>query len=175
MSKKKLILKILVAGAAMIGAYKLYKHIDEENKKKEEELNKHREEVLNELEGTLHQAEEWNKDIKDITLNNEHIKPSDRAFAYTLLKDKFDAIVDAKTISAIDEARKDFEELHSILAFVNEPETIEGYLKIEMDKQLRAEKMRQERVAKEIELEKYKRIGDIIERIGTKAICNLAQ
>lgn len=175
MSKGNTLIKIVVIGATLFGAYKLYKAIDEQEKKKAEELKKHREQVLEEIEGELHQAEEWNKEIKDLTLNNENLKPSDRAYAYDISKSRYDAIVKAKSIEAIDEAREDFEELIDILMNVKDPDTLETYFKIDADKKADAERLRQEKAARDLEMEKYNKISDVIERIGTKVVCDLVR
>ncbi len=175
MSKGNTFVKIILAGVAMFGAYKLFKYVDEKEQKRAEELKAHKKEVLEEINGSLHQAEEWNKDLKDLTLNNENLKPSDRAYAYELIKEKYEAIVNAKSISAVDEARKEFEEFHSILSEVKDSETIETILKIDAEKKAQAEKLRAEKAAMDMELQKYKQIGDVIERIGSKIVCDLVQ
>lgn len=172
---KNVILKLIVAGIAMYGSYKLYKAVEKAEKEKAEKLKNHREAVMEEIDASLHQAEEWNKELKDVTLNNENLKPADRAYAYNLCKERYDAIMNAKTITAIDEARKDFEELLDILINVKEPETLEAYLKMDADKKLHEEKLREEQAARDTEMAKYKALGNVIEKIGTKVVCDLVQ
>ena len=172
---KNVIVKLLVAGAAMFGAYKLLKAVDEKQKEEAEKVRKHRETVLEEIDAELHEAEEWKGDTKDLTLNNVNLKPADRAYAYQLYKERFDAINNAKTIAAIDEARKEFEELIDILMNVTEAETIETIFKIDQDKKQRQEQLRKEKALRETELEKYRAISDVIEKIGTRVVCGLVQ
>ena len=175
MSKMSTFMKIVIAGAGLFGVYKLYKYVDEKEKQKAAELKAHKDAVLEEVNAELHQAEEWNRELKDITLNNENLKPSDRAYSYDLIKEKYAAIVNAKSIQDVDEARRDFEELHSILSEVKDPDTIETILKIDADKKAQAEKLRAEKAAMDMELQKYRQIGDVIERIGSKVVCSLVQ
>lgn len=171
MSKGRVFFKIILAGAAMFGVYKLYKEIEKYDKK----VTEHRETVLNEVDGELHEAEEWNKDIKDITLNNASLKPSDRAYSYDILKTKYDAILNGKTIKEIDSARKDFEEFLDILITVKDAETIESLLSIYAEQKNKEEKAKQEKEAREAELTKYRTIGNVIEKIGSKVVCELVQ
>ena len=168
---KNVIVKLLVAGAAMFGAYKLYQAVDKYEKEEAEKIQKHRETVLEEINAELHQAEEWKGDIKDLTLNNKNLKPSDRAYAYTLYKERFDAVNDAKTIKAIDEARKSLEELIDILMNVSDSDTLETIFKIDQEKKQRQEQLRKEKVLRDTELEKYRASSDVIEKIGTKVVC----
>ena len=172
---KKVIVKLIVAGAALVGAYKLYKAVDKYEKEQKEALENHRKQVLEEIDAEINKAEEWNKEIKDLTLNNENLKPSDRAYAYDLLKERYDAILSAKTVEDIDKARKRFEEFFDILMTVKDPETFESLFNIEAEKKAYKEKLRLEKAARDAELEKYKQIGNVIEKIGTKVVCNLVQ
>lgn len=175
MSKSNVVLKIIVAGAAMYGSYKLFKWAEKYESDRVEKLEKHRKEVLEELAAEFHEMEEWNSGLKEVTLNNTLLKPSDRAYAYDLIKEKYEAVMEAKSIEAIDSARKELEELLDILMTVKNEETVETFLKICADKRAQAEKLRQEKAAHEIEIEKYKAISGVIERIGTKVVCSLTQ
>ena len=172
---KNILVKVVLAGAALYGAYRLYKAVDKYETERKEKLKKHRETVLEEIDGELHQAEEWNKAIKDITLNNTNLKPSDRAYAYTILKEKYKAILDADSIEEIDTARREFENFYDILTTVTDPDTFETLFNIEAEKRSREEKLRQEAAEREAEIEKYKQISNVIEKIGTKVVCNLVQ
>ena len=51
---KNVIVKIILAGVAMYGTYKLLKAVDEKQKEEAEKVNKHREAVLDEIDGELH-------------------------------------------------------------------------------------------------------------------------
>ena len=172
---KNVVLKIVIAGAALFGAYKLYKAVEKYDAEQKEALEKHRKDVLEEIDGEINKAAEWNKEIKDITLNNENIKPSDRAYAYDMLKGRYESILSAKTIEDIDKARKRFEELYDILMTVKDPETFESLFNIEAEKRAYNEKLRLEKAERDAELEKYKQISGVIEKLGTKVICNLVQ
>ena len=172
---KNVVLKIIVAGAALFGAYKLYKAVEKYDSEQKEALEKHRKEVLEEIDGEVNKAAEWNKEIKDVTLNNENIKPSDRAYAYDMLKGRYESILSAKTIEDIDKARKRFEELYDILMTVKDPDTFESLFNIEAEKRAYNEKLRLEKAERDAELEKYKQISGVIEKLGTKVICNLVQ
>ena len=172
---KNVVLKIVIAGAALFGAYKLYKAVEKYDAEQKEALEKHRKDVLEEIDGEINKAAEWNKEIKDITLNNENIKPSDRAYAYDMLKGRYESILSAKTIEDIDKARKRFEELYDILMTVKDPDTFESLFNIEAEKRAYNEKLRLEKAERDAELEKYKQISGVIEKLGTKVICNLVQ
>lgn len=172
---KNVVLKIVIAGAALFGAYKLYKAVEKYDSEQKEALEKHRKEVLEEIDGEINKAAEWNKEIKDVTLNNENIKPSDRAYAYDMLKGRYESILSAKTIEDIDKARKRFEELYDILMTVKDPDTFESLFNIEAEKRAYNEKLRLEKAERDAELEKYKQISGVIEKLGTKVICNLVQ
>ena len=168
---KNIVIKLVFAGAAIFGVYKLYKAAEEYSNK----INKHREVVLEEVEAELHEGEEMNKDIKDLTLNNTNLKPADRAFSYEIYKEKYNAIINAKSIKEIDAARKDFEDFYDILINVKDSDTIESLFKIYYDKKVKDERVQQEREAREAELDKYKTIGNVIEKIGSKMVCELVQ
>lgn len=172
---KNVIVKIILAGVAMFGTYKLLKAVDEKQKEEAEKVNKHRAAVLDEIDGELHEAEGWNGEVKELTLNNTNLKPADRAYAYQLYMERYNAILNAKTISAIDEARKSFEELIDILMSVKDPETIETIFKIDQENKQKQEQLRKEKAIRDNELEKYRAIGDVIEKIGTKVVCGLVQ
>ena len=92
-----------------------------------------------------------------------------------MLKGRYESILSAKTIEDIDKARKRFEELYDILMTVKDPETFESLFNIEAEKRAYNEKLRLEKAERDAELEKYKQISGVIEKLGTKVICNLVQ
>ena len=169
------LIKIIAAGLALFGTYKIYKYLDTLEKEKQEKIEEHREEAINRVEGLLVRMDEWHTCINDVTLNNEKLKPADRAYAYTLYKEKYAAIKKAKTINAIDAALNDFEEFAKILTDTKDPETVETYLKILRDRQLHEEEVKEKKAFLDMELEKNRALVDMIEKVGTKAICNLVQ
>ena len=172
---KKLIAKIVIAGVAVYGMYKIYKETEKAEKEKAEKLKKYRDNVLEELEGTLNKMEDWYDTVEKLTLNNEKLKPADRAYAFELYKEKYQAILDAKSEKEIDKARKEFEEFLRIITETKESETVEAMLKIYSDKKALEEKIRSEQAALNVELEKNKALVNAIEKIGTKVVCGLME
>lgn len=175
MSKGNAIIKIIAVGLTLFGAYKLYKYGEKVEKEKKEELEKHRKEVLEELDGEISQAEEWHDSMKNLTVNNENLTPSDRAYAYKLYKDKVDKLMKANSIEAIDEARKDIEEFIRILTEIKDPETVGTIFEIYRNEETLKEKLRSEKAVLDADLEKNKAVVNMIEKLGTRIIYNLAQ
>lgn len=169
------IIKLVAAGAVMFGMYKLYKVLEKENKAEKDKVEAHRKEVIEEIKGELDQAEQWNKSVKDITLNNENLNASDRAYAYELFNEKFIYILKAKTIKEIDDGRNDLEEYVDIFMTTKDPETIHTLLQIDIDRKNKIEQDNATKEARAADLEKYRALGDVIEKIGTKVVCDLVQ
>ena len=169
------IIKIIAAGALMFGMYKLYKALEKENKAEHDKIEEHRKEVIEEIKGELDQAEQWSKSVKDITLNNENLNASDRAYAYELFNEKFLYILKAKTIKEIDDGREDLEEYVDIFMTTKDPETIHALLQIGIDRKNKIEQEKAAKEAREADLEKYKALGNVIEKIGSKVVCDLVQ
>lgn len=172
---KRTLIKLVVAGATIFGMYKLYEAVEKDRKEREEKLKEYRKRALEEIEGELNQVEQWYDNVKNLTLNNEKLKPSDRAYAYELYKEKYDAILKANSEVAIDAARKDLEEFLRLITETKDPETIETMFKIYSDRKAMEEKLRAEKAAIDADLEKNKAIVNAIEKIGTKVVCGLVQ
>lgn len=173
MSKTSTLIKIVVAGLTIFGTYKLYKYVAKMEEERKAELEKHREEALKEVEGEIDQMEQWYDNMKNLTLNNEKLSPSDRAYAYKLYKDKFDKLMNAGSVAAIDEARKDLEEFMRILTETKDPETVGTLFKIYAEEEAKKEKLRAEKALLDADLEKNRAVVDMIEKLGTKVICNV--
>lgn len=175
MSKGNTLIKIIVAGAAIFGAYKFIRALDKADRERKENLENHRKTVIEEIEGELHQADEFHQSITDITLNNEKLSAADRAYAYELFKEKYISVVVGKTIKEIDDARKDLEEYIDIFINTKDPETIHTFLQINIERRTKADNDKAAKEAREADIEKYRAIGEVIEKIGTKVVCDLVQ
>ena len=169
------IVKLVAAGLMIFGTYKLYKYLYVLEKEKQEKIEEHRKEAIDRVEDIMVKANDEFKCLDDATLNCENLKPADRAYAYILYKQKFEALKKAKTISAIDAALRDMEEFTRILTTTKDPETVETYLKILRERQLHEQEVREKKAFLNMELEKNQALIDMIEKVGTKAICNLVQ
>ena len=71
--------------------------------------------------------------------------------------------------------REDLEEYVDIFMTTKDPETIHALLQIGIDRKNKIEQEKATKEAREADLEKYKALGNVIEKIGSKVVCDLVQ